>query len=492
MTSRAVWRPQWWAWAMVGLVSLALVPQLAPGRLQGHGLILTPLLILASVLILRRLWERPPAATMCAAIVLTIFSGAWRQIGLGGLPFDRLLIIVVVLQFVLRAPGVAQLPRLQFRNIHLLMCLTIMYAAGSAAVAGTLASETGFLSLLDQFGLVPFAMFLLAPAIFAGDRERHLLLATLVGLGAYLGFTAIFESLGPHALVFPHYIVEVDSELSGERTGGPFQASIAEGLATFSCAAAAAMAYIQWRGQRKRILAGVVALVCLFGSFLTLERGVWIGVGAAILVTALATQTGRRWLPAGVVACAVLASAVLVALPALERKASTRAHDATTIWAREDQISAGLRMLAAKPLLGFGWDSYESDSLEYFRETASYPMEGYALGGFGVPGKPLPLHETYLAYAVELGLLGALLWLATLLWGVGEAILRSGPASLQPWKLGLLAVTTCFLVIGLVNPYQAPFPMLLLWVWAGVALGSVPQRMPTPSAVLSRARSSPA
>jgi putative inorganic carbon (hco3(-)) transporter len=491
MASRAVWRPPWWTWALLGLASLALVPELAPGRLSGHGLILTPLLVIAGVLILRWLWEKPPAATMCAALALTIFSGAWRQIGLGGLPFDRLLIIVVLLQFVLRAPGVAQLPRLQVRNIHILMCLTIMYAAGSAAVAGTLASETGFLSLLDQFGVVPFAMFLLAPAIFPGDRERHLLLATLLALGAYLGFTAIFESLGPHSLVFPRYIVEVDSELSGERTGGPFQASIAEGLATFSCSAAAAMAFMQWRGQRKRILAGLVAPVCLFGSFLTLERGVWIGAGAAILVTALATRAGRRWLPIGVIVCAVLAGAVLRVFPSFEQKASTRAHDATTVWAREDQISAGLRMLRAEPLLGVGWDRYESDSLEYFRETADYPMEGYALGGFGIPGKALPLHETYLAYAVELGLIGALLWLVTLLWGVGEAILCLGPVGLRPWKLGLLAVATCFLVIGLVNPYQAPFPMLLLWVWAGVALGRVPQTVPRRSAVLQRAESVP-
>jgi putative inorganic carbon (hco3(-)) transporter len=489
MAGRAVWRPQWWAWGLVGVVSLALVPEMAPGRLAGHGLILTPVLIAGGVVALRWLWERPPAATMCAAIVLTVFSGAWRQVGLGGLPFDRLLIIIVLLQFVLRAPGVARLPPLQVRNIHLLMCLTVMYAAGSAAVAGTLASETGFLSLLDQFGVLPFTMFLLAPAIFSGDRERHLLLTTLVGLGGYLGFTAIFESLGPHALVFPRYIVQVDSQLSGERTGGPFQASIAEGLATFSCAVAATMAFVRWRGQRKQLIAAVVAPVCLFGSFLTLERGVWLGVGTAIVVTAAVTRTGRRWLPVGVLLSALLVGSVIFVIPSLGQKASTRAHDATTVWAREDQIAAGLRMLAAKPLLGFGWNRYESDSLEYFRETVSYPMEGYALGGFGVPGKPLPLHETYLAYAVELGLLGALLWLATVLWGLGEAIGRAGSASLGPWKLGLLAVTTCFLVIGLVNPYQAPFPMLLLWVWAGVALGSVPVRLSGPSAAFAPATS---
>ncbi len=83
------------------------VYKLAPSRLQGHWLILMPVLVLAGVLVMRRLWELPPAVTMCAAIALTIFSGAWRQMGLGGLPFDRLLLVIVLLQFFLRAPGVA-------------------------------------------------------------------------------------------------------------------------------------------------------------------------------------------------------------------------------------------------------------------------------------------------------------------------------------------------------------------------------------------------
>jgi O-antigen ligase len=132
-------------------------------------------------------------------------------------------------------------------------------------------------------------------------------------------------------------------------------------------------------------------------------------------------------------------------------------------------------MVATKPLFGFGWDRYSSNSLDYFRQAANYPMEGYALSSYTEVGKLLPLHETYLAYAVELGLVGALLWLASLLCGVGGAIFSRGPADLRPWKLGLLAITVCFLIIAAFNPYQAPFPVMLLWVWAGVALGRAPQ-----------------
>jgi putative inorganic carbon (hco3(-)) transporter len=479
MAVRAVWRPPWYAWLLLGLVALALTPAVAPGRLHGSGLIVMPLLVAVGVLAVRRLWELPPAVTMCAAIALTIFSGAWHQIGLGGLPFDRLLIVVVLLQFLLQAPGVAYVPRPQIRGVHLLMGLAVMYVMASALAAGTLSNEMSALTLIDQFGLVPFLTFLLAPAVFSGQRERSLLLATLVGVGAYLGFTAIFESLGPHSLVFPRYILHVDSVLPGERAGGPFQSSVAEGFATFACAVAAIMAYTQWRGRKSRLLAAVVAAICIFGCFLTLERGVWIGAAVGIAIMALATRTGRRWLIPGLLACTFVIGGALLLSPTLSSKTSNRANDQLSVWVRENQTSAALRMLAAKPLFGFGWSRYPGASLAYFREATDYPMNGYSTPPTCSPQGCLPavqepLHDTYLSYAVELGLIGAVLWLVALVWGIGTGIFSRGPADLRPWKLGLVAITAAFLVIALVNPYQSAFTMLLLWVWAGVACGCAP------------------
>jgi O-antigen ligase len=469
MVTRAVWRPRWWVWGLAWLIALAGVHQVAPRHLHGAGLVITPAAAFVGVLIVRRLWELPPAATMCGAIALTVFSGAWHQIGLGGLPFDRLLLLVVLLQFLLRAPGVAHVPPLRLRNVHLLMGLAVLYVLASAVAAGTLSKEASALNLLDQFGIVPFGAFLLAPSIFSGPRERNMLLGTLLGLGAYLGFTAIFESLGPHALVFPRYILRVDTELPGERAGGPFQSSIAEGFATFSCAVAAATAFVQWEGRRARCCAAIAGAVCLAGCFVTLERGVWIGAVAGTVVAALLTRAGRRWIIPGMLACAIVLGGALAASSSLSTKTSNRVNDQRSVWDRQNQISAGLRMVQAKPLFGFGWDTFESDSLEYFRQAPTYPLEGYSQATYRSVGQVLPLHETYLAYAVELGLVGLLLWLAVAVWGLGGTISSPGPPRLRQWKLGLVAIVICFLAIGLVNPYQSPFAALLLWTWAGVA-----------------------
>ncbi|MGH2854665.1 MAG: O-antigen ligase family protein [Solirubrobacteraceae bacterium] len=430
-------------------------------------MILVCLLVIAGVLAARKLWELPPAAAACAAVALTIFSGGWARIGLGGLPFDRLLLVIVALSFFLRAPGLAHTPRPQIKGIHLLLGLTIMYVIASAVAAGTFTGEVGILSIVDRVGVAPYLMFLLAPAIFAGHRERSLLLATLVGLGAYLGFTAIFESLGPHSLVFPHYIAQADSELRGERAGGPFQSSVSEGFATFACAVAAAIAFTQWRSPRWRCVAAVVAGVCVFACFLTLERGVWLAAVTATLVTALATRGGRRWIVPGILACGLVVGGALLLSPSLSSKASARVNRQVSVWDRENQSFAGLRMIEAKPLFGFGWNRYTSDSVEYFRQPGAYPMIGYP-----VPKQLEPLHDSYLSYAVELGLVGALLWLVSFLWGMGRGAFSRGPAELRPWKLGLIAISVFFLVVSFFNPYLAPFSVLVLWVWAGVACGS--------------------
>jgi putative inorganic carbon (HCO3(-)) transporter len=484
MGTHAVWRPPQYAWPLLGFLALLLTWKLLPEKFEGNWQLATPVLIALGVLALRYLWELPPAATLCCAIALSIFSGAWAQIGLGNIPLNRLFAVLAVLQCLLRAPGTAQMPRLQLRNIHLLMALTILYALGSAAAAGTLGTEKGFLALWDTLGAMPFLLFLVAPTVFAGKRQRELLLITLLGLGAYLGLTAIFEILGPHSLVFPRYIVKSDAITPGVlRAGGPFQSAVAEGCATFACATAAVIAFGLWRGQRRRWLAAAAGVASLIGCFLTLERGVWLAAGVAAVVVALATRSGRRWLVPGLASVAIVLGGALALSSTLSSSASERANDKRSVWDRESQIAAGSRMVLDKPLLGFGWNRYASDSHDYFRQPFTYPLTGYVPGMLiGEPQIPQPLHSTYLAYAVELGLVGATLWLITLLWAIGEGVFRRGPPEMRPWKLGLLAVALFVLIVIAVNPHEPPFAFLLVMIWAGVALaGWRPQPLRTQS-----------
>src|SRR5262249_19245041 len=117
MPTRAVWRPSEWTWPLLGVGALLGLRLLDPERVHGGRLLLPVLVLAAAVLAVRRLWSIHPAPTLCAAIALGVFSGQWGELGLGGLPLDRLLLAIVVLQFLLRAPGVAHAPRLRARNV---------------------------------------------------------------------------------------------------------------------------------------------------------------------------------------------------------------------------------------------------------------------------------------------------------------------------------------------------------------------------------------
>ncbi len=479
---RVPWRVPWYLWTLAGVGVLAAIHLRHPSLLHGSkaGFVI-PGVVLA-LLVGAILWELPPAVMMCAAIALTIFSGNWGTLDLPGFPFvpDRILLVGALLAVLLRSPGAAHVPRARVTAVHILMLVTVVYAAASAVLDGMIGTNFGLLGILDRLGAIPFLMFLVAPTIFSTHRERNWLLVTLVILGAYLGLTAIFETLGPHALVFPRYIYAADAARNSGSAGGPFSAVVSEGFACYSCAVAAVIAFSSWRGSW-RWLALAVAFVALLGSALSLERGVWIGVAAGSLALALAAQELRRWLIPTVLVAGAAVFAVLMLSPALHTATTNRVNYLLPVYDRQNQTVAALNMIQAKPLLGFGWANWSNTSTPYFRLAADRPLTGYpdainqvsahvsasSSGGSSVA----EIHDTYLSYSVELGLVGAGLWLGAVLWGIGSAIFTRAEPELRPWKLGLLAVSICFLVICAVDPLSQNFVQLLLWTWAGVAVG---------------------
>ncbi len=172
------------------------------------------------------------------------------------------------------------------------------------------------------------------------------------------------------------------------------------------------------------------------------------------------------------------------------------------MWDRQNQTAAALNMIQAKPLFGFGWDNWANTADPYFRLAPNRLLTGYPsslqqadLGGSGdglsasgggtstgpglthVQGE---LHDSYLSYAVELGLVGACMWFASVLWGFGSAVLGPGAPDLRAWRIGLVAIAACFLVVCAVDPLSQNFTQLILWTWAGVAPPAPDRGRPRP------------
>ena len=399
-----------------------------------------------------------PAWPLSIGLALGAFSGHWDELGLP-IAMDRLLIGAGIVSTLVRA-RIRSPHGLRTRPIDWLLALVAIYAVGSAMIVDTWQYEQIRFSLIDRLSLLGFVLFFVAPKAFREERDRHILLGTLVALGGYLGLTALFETTGPDALVVPDYILDPTIGTHSDRARGPFAEAAANGLVLYACLVASVIASLTWRDPRWKKVAIVVGGLCALGILLTVTRAAWIAAAVASVLTLLTVRETRRLV---IPAAALAGAGVLIAfaaIPGLEGRAEERADDDKPIWDRQNSNNAALRMIADKPLLGFGWGRFPPDSARYYRQSQDHPLTFVR-----------NLHNVYLANAVELGLIGGLLWL----FGAGVAIVGSillrGPPELRLWKIGLMAWAICYAISALSTPLGFALPTLLLWTWAGLARG---------------------
>jgi O-antigen ligase len=337
--------------------------------------------------------------------------------------------------------------------------------------------DVAFFRMLDRFGLLPFFMFAVAPVAFRTRRQRRILLGTLIVVGAYVGFVTWAEAFKVDALVWPKYILDETIGITHGRGRGPFAAADANGLTLLACAIAAMIGAREWRNRWVRAACVAVVMLGVGGTFLTLTRSVWIGTAAAGIVTMLSFRQLRPWIAGATAAVAASVMLSLAVVPGLAQRADERQHEERPVWDRKNSNKAALRMLADRPLLGFGWDEYTAKNSKYFIQDKNYPLTG----------QRYPLHNVYLSNAVELGVLGAAVWLAAVLACIGGAIARRAPPELTPWRMGLLAIGVQWVAVSALAPFPYTFPNLLLWTWAGVVSGLRPEQLAAAPVMLRRA-----
>jgi N-acetylglucosaminyldiphosphoundecaprenol N-acetyl-beta-D-mannosaminyltransferase len=372
------------------------------------------------------------------------------------LPVDRLLLALGVAGLILRAP--IELPRRpRIRFVHVAVVVAALFAVVSAYAVGSFTSRQGSFALLDRYGLIPFLSFLLAPIVFDTPQRRTILLGVLTICGAYLSLTALAEATGAHALVWPSYIVDPTVGIHANRARGPFVEAGALGVALWGCGVASLVLASSPPRPWLRAAGLVVAILCGLGVLFSLTRADWLAASVAGVVTLVAARELHRFVVPAILSCVLLVAGALAVVPNLSEKVNAREQTQSPIWDRLNSDAAALRMIEAKPLLGFGWDSFRDESLPYYRIAASYPLTAVS-----------ELHNVFLSNAAELGLVGGLAWLAALVAAVGAPIIRPPPAGMRVWRNGLLAIAVMWLVVANFAPLAAVFPNLLLWTWAGV------------------------
>ena len=422
----------------------------------GHAVELA-LVVVVLGLGIRLLSRMEMTKLVVAGIVLEVFSGNWKYIPLP-LPLDRACLALSLVVVVLRGAGAAGGRKIVFQPIHFLLLGVAVYVFLNGLWAGTVLHSYGLYAWLDRLGAVPFLLFTLAPTFFGTERQRHVLLVGMVGVGLYLGVEGLAEGLGVHALQLPRYISDPSIGITADRTRGPFLASDAMGLALFDCCVFSAIALSRWRRPAARLICWSVMALGSIDIFFTLTRAIWIGAALGVGAAMLLHPRLRRLLPVALVGGTIAVVVLLAAVPGLSDKVSGRVGLKSSIWDRYNTNDAAVRALGANPVFGIGWQMFESEGTLYLREAQSYPLTG----------EGLEVHNVFLSHFVELGIVGGAFWTLALSTAVGGSVLRRGPPELWVWRIGLLSMFVVFLVAANFAPLSYAFPNLLIWLTAGI------------------------
>lgn len=201
-----------------------------------------------------------------------------------------------------------------------------------------------------------------------------------------------------------------------------------------------------------------------FGVFMSFSRGAWLAGCLVVLGLILIDQ--RRVLQVALIA--IPAVYFLAAGPlsgqlewARERLYSEESEQSALI--RLPVFQASLRMLAAKPVFGWGYENFNRYDTRFYT-----PVEGLR-----TPVKNLSSHNSYLTLLAEQGLVGTLLFLTPFFWWLmksAQKIFRMPSEGM--WGRKSLILSWLFIVayvaINMFHNMRVPFG-LATW-WLGLAL----------------------
>jgi O-antigen ligase len=433
------------------------------GLFGGLGSFETPALVaVAAVVLVHLVRFADPAWLISLGIVASMFSGHWGDLGLSTtIVPDRVLIVAGVAAVLLRLGPSRDRPPLELGFVHLALAAALTFALISMLAVQTTGNRAAVFGLIDQFGLFPFLVFAIAPTVFRTEQARRILLGTLIATGAYLSLTALFEKLKVTALIWPSYIANPWIGLHYGRSRGPFAEAVANGLALYACAVAAGIAFVMWRRPAHKAFAAALCGLCIVGVELTVTRAVWLGaiVGTAMVI--VVARPLRRFIVPAVAGGLCIVVGAFALIPGLATQAHNRQKDQSPVWERRNSNAAALRMIEQRPLVGVGWYRHNESAEPFFRINPSFPLSGERAG----------MHNVFLTYAVDLGLVGFGLWLLATMLAFGGAMRGRAPPGLRPWRIGLGAAVACYIVSGVAGPLEYVYPTLLAWTWAGVAYG---------------------
>ena len=240
--------------------------------------------------------------------------------------------------------------------------------------------------------IVPFVLFHVAALIFRGAAARAHFEIFVLGVLAYLIFTAIAFLLDARSLIFPSSILDESLGIHMNRARGPFLQAVANGVALNLLGLLA----LVFSGKRRKLIL-LLWLALPVAVLATMTRAVWISFAASVVGVALRLgQPWRRRVCVGLAAAGLLVGLVIgLGSSSLQNSIWDRTEERGSVEVRMAVYEAGWTMFQERPLTGW---SAGGMYVELARR-----MQGYRLRSFYV-------HNTYLSLLIEFGIPGLLLY----------------------------------------------------------------------------------
>jgi len=377
---------------------------------------------------------------------------------------DRLVLIIILLL----AAWMCMSGELQFAGLGKgggYILLLALIGTVSALAVGRGAAD--YYRLFD-FHYTPFVVFVLAGSIPHSLKKLEFLSLTFLALGAYLAINGMFERFGPHALVWPQYILDPKVGIQFERTRGSFASSEMLGAAlvvTF-------LFYLLYSTRAEgatRYWAYMMTPVTMVIIYATNQRAAWVGLALCSGLLALVKTHMRR------VARGLVTVGLLVFLSGLASHLSIWEGTLQTVRERLVNNLTTLDMGMANPIFGVGYGNFKTEWPKYFHHGVYEDVIDLTDGN----------HNTFLGLFAEAGLVGLIPYVLILyqMFRVGLRVYRQGEGFEREFALVFLLAALSYVIGANFSDYRnAQFCNTTIFLLFG-AVASIEAHMAAPSNV---------
>jgi len=307
---------------------------------------------------------------------------------------------------------------------------------------------------LDRM-LVPILMYFALRFSVLDKRNQKMLEWTVF-------FVAVIQNLvGIASWIVPSLLPYVWRHNVGYRTAGSLGDPAVFTSVLMFCTVVLISAAMKRKNDLIRLLYLLVSGVSFISVFISLERGSWLG--GLIVIISLGIFHGKKFIRLIIVGGFFVLLLSFSLLSNQISMASNRIGEQHPIDDRIVVTDAMIQMIIEKPVLGWGYDSLNSNLANYYRQV------GAASIVFGFTTS----HNTFLTIFTELGLAGILLYLSPLLWLIIKSFkwLRGNPikSSNQMFLITIwISSIQYFIVSNFMDMRFFPIGLTLCWMILGM------------------------